>query len=153
MGDPLNGQTAIKIAAGSGHTCAVMESDNSVKCWGINTNYNIKYSSTGSYGQIVGEIAMTGGSDGTGTSTGRTATLTATPAPTATSLDSDKDGKICKITLSGGTLGSNPWIAKNYTTTYNNLWGGGTIISDAIDNLITAIGFPREHSRNQCDVV
>ena len=61
------------------------------------------------YGQIVGEVAMTGGSNGTGTSTGETATLTAVSAPTATSLDSDEDGKICKIELSGGTLGT-PWV-------------------------------------------
>ena len=131
VGDPLNGQTAIQIATGNQHSCAIMESDNSVKCWGINTDYN----NTGSYGQIVGELAMTGGSDGTGTSTGRTATLTATPAPTATSLDSDEDGKFCRLTL------SNTSIVKRYysvSPTYNT--GGNTAISDAIDNLIAAIG-------------
>ena len=114
-----------------------MESDNSVKCWGMNIDsYNI-----GFYGQIVGEVAMTGGSDGTGTSTGETATLTALSAPTATSLDSDASGKICKIELSGGTLGS-PWVAKNYTRplTYNA--GGSATISNVIDSLITAIGSP-----------
>ena len=84
---------------------------------------------------------MTGGSDGTGTSTGETATLTAASTPTATALETDASGQICKITLSGGTLGS-PWIAKNYTTplTYNG--GGSTAITDAIDNLITAISPP-----------
>ena len=137
VGDPLSGQTATKIAAGYYHTCAIMESDNSVKCWGLNIN-----SGGGLYGQIVGGVAMTGGSDGTGTSTGETATLTAVSVPTATSLDSDEDGQICKITLSGGTLGSNTWMAKNYTTplTYNG--GGSTAITDAIDNLITAIASP-----------
>ncbi len=82
---------------------------------------------------------MTGGSDGTGTSTGETATLTADSTPTATSLDSDEDGKICKITLSGGGL-SDPWVAKEYTTplTYNA--ASGTTVSIAIDSLITAIG-------------
>ena len=135
--NPLGGETAIQVAAGYNHTCAIMESDNSVKCWGRNVdNYNI-----GFYGQIVGEVAMTGGSDGTGTSTGETATLTALSAPTATSLDSDASGKICKIELSGGTLGS-PWVAKNYTRplTYNA--GGSTTISNVIDSLITAIGSP-----------
>ena len=135
--DPLGGQAAIEIAAGYMHTCAIMESDNSVKCWGGNIDRNRK----GFYGQIVGEVAMTGGSDGTGTSTGVTGTLTAVSTPTATSLDSDASGKICKITLSGGTLGT-PWVAKNYTIplTYNA--GGSTAISNAIDNLITAIGSP-----------
>ena len=82
---------------------------------------------------------MTGGTDGTGTSTGETATLTATSTPTATSLDSDASGKICALTLSGGTL-TNPRAVKRYTTplTYNT--GGGTAISDAIDNMIAAIG-------------
>ncbi len=56
-------------------------------------------------------------------------------------MDSDEDGQICKITLSSGGR-SDPWIAKNYTTplTYNG--GGGTAITDAIDNLITAVGSP-----------
>ena len=135
--DPLGGQAAIQVAAGYNHTCAIMESDNSVKCWGRNVdNYNI-----GFYGQIVGEVSMTGGTNGTGTSTGETATLTALSAPTATSLDSDASGKICKIALSGGTLGT-PWVAKNYTTplTYNT--GGSAAISDVIDSLITEIGSP-----------
>ena len=130
VGDPLGGETAIQIAAGHNHTCAIMESDNSVKCWGDNIR-----------GQIVGagELAMTGGSDGTGTSTGRTATLTAVSTPTATSLDSDANGQICKIELSGGTLGT-PWVVKEYTTplTYNT--GGSTNISAAIDNMIAKIG-------------
>ncbi len=84
---------------------------------------------------------MTGGTDGTGTSTGETATLTAASTPTATSLDSDASGKICKIALSGGTL-THPRAVKHYTTplTYNA--GGSTLISDAIDNLIMAIGSP-----------
>ena len=135
--DPLGGQTAIEIAAGFYHSCAIMESDNSVKCWGL----NVDLPDTGFYGQIVGEVAMTGGSDGTGTSTGESQTLTASSTPTATSLDSDEDGQICKIELSGGTLGS-PWVAKNYTTplTYNA--ASGTTVSIAIDNLIAAIGSP-----------
>ncbi len=135
LDDPLGGQTAIQIAAGYKHTCAVMESDHSVKCWGKNIDAN----DTGFYGQIVGGVAMTGGTDGTGTSMGETATLTAVSTPTATSLDSDANGKICKIELSGGTLGS-PWVAKNYTTplTYNT--GGSTNISTAIDNMIAEIG-------------
>ena len=134
IGDPLTGQTAIQIVAGSQHTCAIMESDNSVKCWGLNTG------SSGSYGQIVGAVSMTGGSDGSGTSTGETARLTGVPTPTATALETDDGGKVCKITLSGGGL-SNPWILKNYSTplTYNT-GGGSTWISSAIDNMIGAIG-------------
>ena len=101
LGNPLGGQTAIQIAVGEKHTCAIMESDNSVKCWGKNIHYN----KIGFYGQIIGEVAMTGGSDGTGTSTGETATLTATSIPTATVLEADASGKICKI----DTFRRNPW--------------------------------------------
>ena len=134
-GDPLGGQTAIAIAASPYHSCAIMESDHSVKCWGKNKDDN----SNGFYGQIIGKVAMTGGSDGTGTSTGETATLTAASTPTATSLDSDASGKICGLALSGGTF-TNPWIVKFYTTplTYNT--GGSTDISTAIDNMIAEIG-------------
>ena len=125
------------MAAGGYHTCAIMESDHSVKCWGKNTS-----DINGFYGQIVGGVAMTGGSDGTGTSTGETATLTAVSAPTATSLDSDIGGKICKIELSGGDLGGSTLITKEYTTplTYNT--GGSTAITAAIDNMIAAIRSP-----------
>ncbi len=91
-GDPLGGQTAIEIAAGYKHTCAVMESDHSVKCWGVNNSTAVN-----SYGQIIGEVAMTGGTNGTGTSTGESPTLTANSTPTATSLEEDASGKICKI--------------------------------------------------------
>ena len=135
-GDPLGGQPAIQIAAGREFSCAIMESDNSVKCWG----YNISGSS-GSYGKIIGAVAMTGGLDGTGTSTGETATLTTASTPTATSLDSDARGKICKLTLSGGGLGTH-WVAKNYTTplTYNRL--GRTAISSVVSTLIRSIGSP-----------
>ena len=138
VGDPLGGQTAIEIAAGSQHTCAIMESDNSVKCWGLNTG------SSGSYGQIVGKVAMTGGSDGTGTSTGETATLTAVSTPTATSLDSDEDGEVCVLEFSGGNLRSSIIIVRDYMMTgllkYNT--GSSTDISTAIDNLIAVIGSP-----------
>ena len=146
-GDPLGGQTAIEIAARSKHTCAIMESDHSVKCWGANVGFR----STSFYGKIVGEVAMTGGSNGTGTSTGETATLTATSIPRATFLDSDASGKICKIELSGGTLGT-PWVAKNYTTplTYNT--GGSTVIADVIDSLIAAIGSPVKLEKQETDV-
>ena len=136
LGDPLGGQTAIQIVAGANHSCAIMKLDNSVKCWGDNTNF-----SSSSYGQIVGEVAMTGGSDGTGTGTGESQTLTASPTPTGIALESDAGGKICKITLYGGTLDSNSWIVKNYTTsplTYNT--GASTAISVAIDNMIAEIG-------------
>ncbi len=137
-GDPLGGQTAIEIATGYEHNCAIMESDHSVKCWGSNIDEN----DSGFYGQIVGEVAMAGGTDGTGTSTGESQVLTAVATPTATALDSDEDGQICKIELSGGTLSGTlgSWVAKEYTTplTYNG--GGSTAITDAIDNLIAAIG-------------
>ena len=136
VGEPLGRQTATQIAAGDYHTCAIMNSDNSVKCWGSNAN------SDSFYGQIVGGVAMTGGTNGTGTSTGETATLTATSAPTATSLDSDEDGQICKITLSGGNLRSSV-IVRDMTIgllTYNS--ASSTDVSTAIDNLITAIGSP-----------
>ncbi len=133
LGDPLGGQTAIQIAAGYKHTCAVMESDNSVKCWGKNIDNN----NSGFYGQIIGEVAMTGGSDGTGTSTGETATLTTASTPTATSLDSDANGQICALTLSRV-------LVRDYMITgvlrYNT--GSGTDISTAIDNLIATIGSP-----------
>ena len=133
-GSPLGGQTAIEIAAGKLHSCAIMESGNSVKCWGKNNDIN----NSGFYGQIVGEVAMTGGSDGTGTSTGESQTLTANSTPTAIVLEEDAGGKICKITLADG---SNTWILKDYTTTpltYNT--GGSTNISTAIDNMIAEIG-------------
>ncbi len=132
-GDPLGGQTAIKIASASYHTCAVMESDNSVKCWGANSDDD----GIGFYGQIVGGVAMTGGTNGTGTSTGESQTLTASSTPTAIALEEDAGGKICKITLYDG---SNTWIVKDYTTplTYNS--GGSTAITAVIDSLITEIG-------------
>ena len=136
-GDPLGGQTAIQVAATHTRTCAIMESDNSVKCWGRSTDSYIG----GFYGQIIGEIPMTGGSDGTGTSTGETATLTAASTPTATALETDASGKVCALALSGGTL-SDPFPAKYYSRplTYNTV--GSTAISDAIDNLIEAISSP-----------
>ena len=133
LGDPLGGQTAIQIVAGANHSCAIMKLDNSVKCWGDNTNF-----SSSSYGQIVGEVAMTGGSDGTGTGTGESQTLTASSTPTAIALEEDAGGKICKITLIDG---GNTWILKDYTTsplTYNT--GVRTNISTAIDNMIAEIG-------------
>ncbi len=136
-GDPLGGETAIAIATSPYHSCAIMKSGNSVKCWGKNINVD----DTGFYGQIVGGVAMTGGTNGTGTSSGESQTLTANSTPTAIALEEDAGGKICKITLSGGGL-SYSWILKDYSTplTYNT--GGSTAISDAIDNLIEAIGSP-----------
>ncbi len=141
LDDPLDGQTAIQIAAGYKRTCAIMESDHSVKCWGLNVDAN----DTGFYGQIVGEVLMKGGSDGTGTSTGETATLTTAPTPTATALESDANGDICALMLSGGTLGGNTWVAKSYIPPLPYNTGDSTTITeitDAIDNLITAIGSP-----------
>ena len=100
----------------------------------------------GNYGIPFGDrdyeeaVSMTGGSDGTGTSRGETQTLAASSTPTAIALEEDAGGKICKITLFGGTFSSN-WIVKDYTTsplTYNT--GGGTNISTAIDNMIAEIG-------------
>ena len=35
-GGPLGGRAATQIATGSYHTCAILESDNSVECWGRN---------------------------------------------------------------------------------------------------------------------
>ncbi len=136
-GDPLVGQTAIQIAASYDHTCAIMESGNSVKCWGK----NFDAAETGFYGKIVGEVAMTGGSDGTGTSTGETATLTAVSTPTATALEADAGGKICALAFTGRTLGGS-WILKEYSTplTYNT--GGSTMITNVIDSLIAKIGSP-----------
>ncbi len=135
QGDPLGGQTAIQIAAGSEHTCAIMESDHSVKCWGknIDTSANIFY------GQIVGEVPMAGGSDGTGTSTGETATLTTASTPTATALAADANGKVCALLLDDATL-THLRVVKFYSTplTYNT--GSSTTTSDAIDNLIAVIG-------------
>ena len=37
-GGPLGSTTASRIAASSHHTCAILSSDNSVKCWGNNIN-------------------------------------------------------------------------------------------------------------------
>ncbi len=105
-----------------------MESDHSVKCWGKNIDSN----DSGFYGQIVGKVAMTGGTNGTGTSTGETATLTAASTPTATALDSDANGKVCGLALARGAILMN----KDYNG------GSGTTISDAIDNMIAAIGSP-----------
>ena len=136
--DPLDGRKASHMAAGGYHTCAIMESDNSVKCWGGNIDV---ITNDGFYGQIVGEVAMTGGSDGTGTSTGETLTLTADSTPTATSLGSDEHEQICNLTLSGGTLG-NTWVAKEYSTSITYNTNNGTSISAAIDNLIKVIGSP-----------
>ena len=126
VGDPLGGQIAIEIVAGYNHTCAIMDSDHSVKCWGKNTDN----SGVGFYGQIIGEVAMTGGSDGTGTSAGETAMLTAASTPTATALDSDANGKVCGLAFAGGAILMN----KNYNS------GGSTTISNVIESMITAIG-------------
>ncbi len=134
-GNPLGGQTAIQIAVGYDHSCAIMESDHSVKCWGVNVGVH----NTDFYGKIVGEVPMTGGSNGTGTSTGETATLTAASTPTATALEADAGGKICALAFSGRTLGGS-WILKKYSTplTYNT--GGSTMITNVIDSLIAKIG-------------
>ena len=127
-GNPLSGQTAIEIAARSYHSCAIMESDHSVKCWGKNIDYN----DTGFYGQIVGEVAMTGGTNGTGTSTGETATLTTASTPTATALEADANGKVCGLALASGAILMN----KDYNS------GGSATISAVIDSMIAAIGSP-----------
>ena len=132
MRDPLDGQTAIHIATGSYHTCAIMKSDNSVKCWGM----NLDGSDTGFYGQIVGEVPMKGGSNGTGTSTGVTGTLTVNSTPSPSALETDGGGKVCGLAVTDSTHS----ITLKYATpkTYNSL--GNRTLTAAIDNLIAAVG-------------
>ncbi len=135
--NPLNSNTATLIGAGTNHACAVLTLDNALTCWGRNDD---KQAADGlSLRFIEAALPMKLGSDGTGPSTGSSAPLSASSTPTATEPEEDADGKICKITVSDGTLTS-PWTAVEYTTplTYNT--AGSTSISDAIDNLIAAIG-------------
>ncbi len=125
-GDPLEGEIAVSVAMGVDHTCALTETDKSIKCWGKNDD-----------GQIIGTlINMEGGTDGTGTSTGVTGTLTVNATPSASALETDIGGKVCGLAVTDATNG----IALQYATplTYNSLVG--TTISDAIDNLITVVG-------------
>ena len=124
-GDPLLGKTVKKIAAGVGYNCVLLEADDSIRCWGI------------MYG-----IPMKQGSNGTGQGRGESPILTVNATPSATELETDMNGKVCKITLSDlDTPSSSPWTIKDYTTTpltYNST--GNTIISKAIDNLISTVG-------------
>ena len=127
--DPLDGRTVTHIAAGEHHTCAILETDKSVKCWGRNNA-----------GQIIGAVEMKLGSDGQGQSLGESQVLTANSMPTPTALEADTSGKLCALVLSGGNS-SVPWVVKRYMIspqTYNTV--NNTPISDAIDNLIAAIG-------------
>ncbi len=129
--NPLGGEKALFIAVGRNHACAVVETGNTVKCWGDNA-----------YGQAVGAVKMEGGSDGTGTSSGETAVLTVSSTPTPTALEADAGGKICRISLSGGGLGRTWDIVNNVNLanlpTYNS--SNNTSISNAIDNLVNTIG-------------
>ena len=140
-GDPLGGQAVIQIAASYRRTCAIMEWDNSIKCWGENV-FDQQLSGHKFHGQIVGGVPMTGGSDGTGMSSGTTGILTASSTPTVTSLDSDKDGQICGVKLSGGTLPF-PVVKKDTSLKYNGATlSGSSMSSNAITNFITAINKP-----------
>ena len=135
--NPLNSNTATLIGTGMHHACAVLTLDNALTCWGRNDD---KQAADGlSLRFIEAALPMKFGSNGTGPSTGSSAPLLASSTPTATELEEDADGKVCKITVSDGTLTS-PWTAVEYTTplTYNT--AGSTSISDALDNLIAAIG-------------
>ncbi len=134
-GDPLSGAGATRIGVGELHACAALESDNAVKCWGSNAN---KRAADGNKLYFfVDSFPMELGSDGSGVDAGETATLSVNSTPTATALESDSNGKVCKLTVSGGGL-SDPWVIEEYSTpeTYD---GDGTLTT-AIDNLITAIG-------------
>ena len=124
-GLPLNSILTAKVAVGADHTCAIL-TDDTIKCWGQNDE-----------GQLIGAVGMEGGLNGSGPSTGKTGTLLADSTPSSTALDTDTNGKLCRINLSGGDLGS-PWTLKEYGTTYNT--SNNTPIADAIDNLISAIG-------------
>ena len=131
LGDPLSGKTAIQIATGYGNTCAIL-SDKSIKCWGSDGNRYI--GST-----LIGSIKMKQGLNGQGRSMGETGPLTTRSIPSATSLEKDPSGEICKLTLSDGNPSSS-WTIKEYTTPITYNIDSPTSISDAIDNLITAIG-------------
>ena len=86
------------------------------------------------YGQIVGEVADDRRIQRNGNQYGRNGNAYGSFCTNSNlTWTRMQDGKICKIELSGGTLGT-PWVAKNYTTplTYNT--GNGTNISAAIDS-------------------
>ncbi len=127
QGDPLDARKAAYIATANYHTCAILEADRSVKCWGRNHSE-----------QLVGAVQMKLGSNGTGNSEGETQALTANSTPSNTALEADTGGVLCKVTLSGGSPSlSSPWIVMGTQLTYNN--SNNTSISDAIDNLIGEI--------------
>ena len=62
MGDSLNainlgsGRTAKKVAAGSSHTCAILD-DNTMKCFGAGGNGRLGYNNGTTYGDNGGEMA------------------------------------------------------------------------------------------------
>ncbi len=125
IGNPLDGEAALSLAMGKRHTCAITETDKSIKCWGKNND-----------GQIIGTLKMEGGIDGTGKSTGETEMLTANATPSASALETDAYGKVCALTVTDSTNG----IILQYATplTYNSF--GSTSLPDAIDNLISVVG-------------
>ncbi len=123
-GDPLESETAVSLAMGKDHTCALTEADKSIKCFGKNDE-----------GQIIGTLNMEGGTDGTGTSTGVTGTLTADSAPSASALETDANGKICGFEMTDGT--NSAFLQYATPKTYNT--SGNTDITHAIDNLIAAV--------------
>ncbi|WP_413943337.1 RCC1 domain-containing protein [Bdellovibrio sp. HCB-162] len=61
MGDALpavnlgTGRTALQIATGSDHTCAILD-NSTVKCWGYNNNGQLGQGSTGSIGASAGSM-------------------------------------------------------------------------------------------------
>ena len=84
-GDPLSGGTANHIALGTSHTCAVLRTDNSVQCWGLND-----------YGQTGGGVPSLG--------VNKTATEIATGAASSCAI-LDDGSVVCLGNVSSPDLG------------------------------------------------
>ncbi len=123
------GKTPVEIAAGRDHTCAILN-DNTVKCWGKNTNNQLGIQSTNSVGDELNEIAGIAGPT-LGLGIGITpVSLAAGGAFTCVLLS---DGKVkCWGDNRSGQLGVSSTAVPTQIHTPQNVAFGGTLKAKAL---------------------
>ena len=117
LGNPLSGQTATHIAAGSSHTCAIL-SDKSVKCWGSN--------SSGQTGGRTSSSSRTISGTAGNPLSGQTATHIAAGDSHTCAILSDKSVKCWGSNSSGQTGGRTSSSSRTISGTAGNPLSGQT---------------------------